>query len=57
MFIGCTAQSEAIKSGYWFKSCVFMGESMYRCENKEVICYRFYPMASGVGLSCNWKKK
>lgn len=41
--------------------CTDMGESLYRCENSEVICYKFkkreYGPAAYGGLSCVWKDK
>ena len=31
-------------------------DSIWRCENDEVICYN-YNYAHGTGISCKWKEK
>jgi hypothetical protein len=43
-------------SQYRFDDCENAGNYLYRCENKEVICYTFEQGDKG-GLSCKFKSK
>jgi len=39
-------------SQYKFDKCERVGQGLYRCENKEVICYKPYS-----GVFCKFKSK
>ena len=43
-------------SQYKFDKCEKAGQNLYRCENKEVICYKGSSSDRG-GLSCKFKSK
>ena len=48
---GCPpTQAEKKPNPYKFK-CSNMGEFISRCENVEVICYKYWEG----GISCSWK--
>jgi len=43
-------------SQYKFDRCENVSYDLYRCENKEVICYNYIGLSKG-GLSCKFKSK
>ena len=53
LLVGCQAQSASVPSEYETE-CKDIGNSLYRCENKETVCYKYVGYKAG-GLSCKWK--
>lgn len=52
LLIGCFESVNAKENKkIW---CVYQGGDLYRCENKEIICYQFRAYYKG-GLSCHFK--
>ena len=49
-FIACTATANDLK----MECSKSLSKRLYRCENLEVICYKFSGYKVG-GLSCKWK--
>lgn len=53
--VGCERTTprtkKAVKNNPANMSCIDVGSRLYRCENAEAVCYKYY----GDALQCKWK--
>lgn len=55
LLFGCDSNAGTTNKSKYVLKCEYVNNYVYRCENKEVICYSPYP--SDGGLFCKFKEK